>query len=336
MNPTEIVTLSRFLLEERRRLHSDITGAFTELLLEVAFAGKVVAREVNKAGLVKILGLEGDTNIHGDAVTKLDVYANRVFYNALDHTGLLCVMASEEDDEIIEIPDRFPVGEYVLVYDPLDGSSNIDANVSIGSIFAIYRRVTPRGKGSAEDCLQPGNRILAAGYILYSSSTMLICSTGHGVHGFTLDPSIGEFVLSHESIKAPEKAAVYSVNESNYDKWEEPVKRFVDRLKSGEASESDPMTARYIGSLVADFHRNLLYGGIFLYPADSKNKTGKLRLLYEANPLAYIAVQAGACASDGHNNILDKVPSSIHEHTPLFIGNREMVEMVEKFIRGEE
>lgn len=334
MQPKGIVTLSRFMLEERRKLHKDASGAFTELLLEVAFAAKVVAREVNKAGLVEILGLEGEENIHGEEVTKLDVYANRVFYNALDHMGLLCIMASEENDEIIEIPDKFSPGEYVFVFDPLDGSSNIDANVSIGTIFAIYRRVSAGGKGTVEDLLQPGNRILAAGYIIYGSSTMFVYSTSNGVHGFTLDPSIGEFILSHEDIRLPETAKVYSVNERNYGKWDESVRRFVDYLKSGAAA-GGPTTARYIGSLVADFHRNLLYGGIFLYPADSKNKNGKLRMLYEANPLAYVIEQAGGYASDGHTRILDKVPAQIHERTPLFIGNWEMVELAEKFIKGE-
>jgi fructose-1,6-bisphosphatase I len=252
----------------------------------------------------------------------------------MDHMGLLCVMASEENDELIEIPDRFPAGDYVLVFDPLDGSSNIDANVSIGTIFAIYRRVTARGKGTVEDLLQPGNRILAAGYIIYGSSTMFVCSTGGGVHGFTLDPGIGEFILSHENIRVPEKSKVYSVNEAYYDKWEEPVRKYVDYLKSGQA-ETGPSTARYIGSLVADFHRNLLYGGIFLYPADSKNKSGKLRLLYEANPMGYIIEQAGGYASDGKQRILDKTPTDIHERTPLFIGNRDMVELAEKFMSGE-
>jgi fructose-1,6-bisphosphatase I len=327
-------TIRYRVLEEKRNLRKDATGAFTELLLEVAFAAKVVAREVNKAGLVEILGLEGGENIHGEDVTKLDVYANNVFYNALDHMGLLCVMASEENDELIEIPDRFPVGDYVLVFDPLDGSSNIDANVSIGTIFAIYRRVTARGKGTEEDLLQPGNRILAAGYVIYGSSTMFVFSTGQGVYGFTLDPGIGEFILSHENIQVPEKAKVYSVNEAYYDKWDEPVRKFVDYLKSGDA-ENGPSTARYIGSLVADFHRNLLYGGVFLYPADPKNKSGKLRLLYEANPMAYVIEQAGGYASDGHTRILDKKPADIHERTPLFIGNRNMVELAEKFIRGE-
>jgi fructose-1,6-bisphosphatase I len=335
MKPAGIVTLSRFMLEKRRRLHRDASGAFTELLLEIAFAAKVVAREVNKAGLVEILGLEGGENVHGEDVTKLDVFANNVFYNAMDHMGLLCVMASEENEDLIEIPDRFHTGEFVLVFDPLDGSSNIDANVSIGTIFAIYRRVSARGKGTVEDLLQPGNRILAAGYVIYGSSTMFVCSTGQGVHGFTLDPGIGEFILSHENIQVPEKAKVYSVNEAYYDKWDEPVRKFIDHLKSDEAPEGSPNTARYIGSLVADFHRNLLYGGIFFYPADAKNKSGKLRLLYEANPMAFIIEQAGGYASDGHMRILDKKPADIHERTPLFIGNRNMVELAEEFIRGE-
>lgn len=332
MKPKSIITLSRFMLEERRRLQKDATGAFTELLLEVAFAAKVVAREVNKAGLVEILGLEGGENVHGEDVTKLDVFANNVFYNALDHTGLLCVMASEENDEIITIPDRFPAGEFVLVFDPLDGSSNIDANVSIGTIFAIYRRVTPKGRGAVEDLLQPGKRILAAGYVIYGSSTMFVCSTGSGVYGFTLDPGIGEFILSHEDIRVPEKAKVYSVNEAYYDRWDDGTRRLFDYLKSAESPVS---TSRYIGSLVADFHRNLLYGGVFIYPPDSKSKSGKLRLLYEANPMAFIIEQAGGYASDGHQRILDKVPTDIHERTPLYIGNKDMVELAEKYVRGE-
>jgi len=334
VSPT-IVTLSRFLIEERRKYFGEKQGEFTELLFDVAFAAKVVASEVNKAGLVGTLGQMKEGNLHDEEVARLDVFANRVFYHALDHTGLLCVMASEENEKIIEIPDKFPCGDYVLVFDPLDGSSNIDANVSIGSIFAIYRRVTARGKGTEEDCLQPGNRILAAGYVIYGSSTMFVYSSGHGVHGFTLDPSIGEFLLSHENIRIPHEPKVYSVNEFYYDRWEEPVKRFVDYLKRNAEATKGPTTARYIGSLVADFHRNLLYGGIFLYPADSVNKSGKLRLLYEANPLAYIAEQAGGYASDGYTRILDKVPKSLHERTPLFIGNRDMVVMAEKFIQGK-
>jgi len=253
-------------------------------------------------------------------VMKLDDFANRTIFQALDHTGYLCVMASEENEEVLDIPKQYPIGKYVLNFDPLDGSSNIDANVSVGTIFSIHRRVTPgEGPGCADDCMQVGRKQIGAGYLVYGSSTMLVYSTGQGVHGFTYDPSVGEFLMSHEDIRIPKRGSIYSINEGYSDLWDEGTLRYVASLKKR------PYKSRYIGSLVADFHRTLLYGGIFLYPADKKHQQGKLRLLYEAAPLAFIAEQAGGMAMDGKRPVLDVEPKSLHQRTPLIIGSEEDV-----------
>ena len=274
--------------------------------------------------------------MQGEAVQKLDVFAQEVIYRAMDHTGYLCCMVSEEEEDYIPIPEKFPAGEYVLVFDPLDGSSNIDVNVSIGTIFAIYRRISGAERGSLEDCLQPGRNQIAAGYMVYGSSTMMVYTSGSGVHGFTLDPSIGEFILSHPDIRIPEPSLrPFSVNESNQPRWDTSVQKFVEHLKTSAASDSPgSLSSRYIGSLVADFHRTLLRGGLFLYPADSKSPEGKLRLLYEAAPLALIAEAAGGRASDGQRDILDISPTELHQRTPLFIGSHDLVDMAESFLSG--
>jgi fructose-1,6-bisphosphatase I len=281
-----------------------------------------------------VLGATVSANVHGEIQQKLDVYADQVIFRMNDHTGRVCVMASEEHDDLLHIPDRFQPGTYALIYDPLDGSSNIDVNASIGTIFAIHRGITPgEGRGTREDVLQPGNRLVAAAYVIYGSSTMLVYSTGHGVHGFTLDPSVGEFLLSHPDIEIPSPGVYYSANQGNEKHWTPGVRRYVQWLQGMDEEERPPLAQRYIGSLVADFHRNLLRGGVFLYPGDSRKPSGKLRLTYEAQPLAFIAAQAGGYASDGLSDILDLVPQSTHQCVPFFAGNRDLVEKAEWFLR---
>jgi fructose-1,6-bisphosphatase I len=330
----KVVTISRHIMEQER-LYPTATGDFSDLLSEITLAAKMIRKEVNKAGLVNILGKAGDTNVQGEEQMKLDVFADQTVFKALDHTGHLCVMASEENEEVLHIPEQYPCGKYVLNYDPLDGSSNIDANVSIGTIFSILRRITPgEGRGDVSDCMQPGYRQVCAGYVMYGSSTMIVYTTGQGVHGFTYDPSVGEFLLSHDNIRIPSRATIYSINEGNNHLWDDATRRFIDYVKTPDRETGRPYSGRYIGSLVCDFHRNLLYGGIFLYPADRKNRDGKLRLLYEANPLAFIVEQAGGYASDGKVRILDKVPTRLHERTPLVIGNRDDVMMYEDMVAG--
>jgi fructose-1,6-bisphosphatase I len=331
----KVVTIARHIMEQER-LYPAATGDFSDLLSDITLAAKMINREVTKAGLVNILGKAGDTNVQGEEQMKLDVFADQVMFRALDHTGHLCVMASEENESVLLIPEQYPCGKYVLNYDPLDGSSNIDANVSIGTIFSILRRITPGdGCGDETDCMQPGFRQVCAGYVMYGSSTMFVYTTGNGVHGFTLDPSVGEFLLSHENIRIPRRGRIYSTNEGNQHLWDEPTRRFIDHLKTPDKETGRPYSSRYIGSLVCDFHRNLLYGGVFLYPADRKSPGGKLRLLYEANPLAFIVEQAGGAASDGRGRILDRVPDSLHARTPLIIGSSEDVKLYEEFVAGK-
>lgn len=330
-----VVTIERHIVDQERRF-PEATGAFSSILYELALAAKIIAREVNMAGLVDILGGTDATNVHGEWVRKLDAWAHDVIFKALDHGGHLCCMASEEAEEIMPIPDRFPTGKYVLLYDPLDGSSNIDANVSIGTIFSIHRKVSAGERGGLEDVLQPGRTQLAAGYVVYGSSTMLVYTTGNGAHGFTLDPSIGEFLLSHPNIRIPDPPQrIYSVNEGNYSIWSDGQRRLVDHFKGVDGANDKPFSGRYIGSLVADFHRTLLYGGIFMYPADAKNQKGKLRLLYEAAPLAFICEHAGGRGSDGERNILDIEPDSLHQRTPLYLGSTPFVETAERFLEAD-
>jgi fructose-1,6-bisphosphatase I len=327
MPQSHVVTISRFLVDQQR-LHPEATGAFTDLLGDIALAAKVISREVNQAGLVDILGSADDENVHGEEQQKLDVFANRVVIRALDHTGHVACMASEESEEMIPIPEKFKAGEYVVIFDPLDGSSNIDVNVSIGTIFSIHRKQSEGERGVLADCLQAGSKQVAAGYIVYGSSTMLVYTSGAGVHGFTLDPSIGEFLLSHPLMRFPEPSQkVYSINESYYRRWSPPQQRLVSYMKGDGGFGS-----RYIGSFVADIHRTLLQGGIFMYPADDKSPKGKLRLLYEAAPMAMIVEQAGGKASDGCRRLMDIVPESLHERTPLYMGSREFVELAEKYL----
>jgi fructose-1,6-bisphosphatase I len=331
MPDSHVFTISRFLVDEERS-HPEATGNFTGLLHDIALAAKVIGREVNKAGLVDILGATDAENVHGETVQKLDIFADQVMFRALDHTGLVACMASEENETFLPIPDKFPAGEYVVIYDPLDGSSNIDVNVSIGTIFSIHRKVSTGERGTLEDCLQPGSRQVAAGYVLYGSSTMLVYTTGAGVHGFTLDPSIGEFLLSHPNMRIPEPPRkVYSVNEAYYARWSRGQQRLVSHLKTEGGFGS-----RYIGSLVADIHRTLLQGGIFMYPGERKNPTGKLRLLYEAAPMAMIVEQAGGRASTGVEDILDVVPESLHQRVPLYMGSADFVDLAEEMLAREE
>jgi fructose-1,6-bisphosphatase I len=329
-------TLARHIIEQERK-HPEATGELSSLLHDLSLAAKVISLEVNKAGLVDILGFTGDNNVHGEQVKKLDIYAHDMMVRAMDHGGHLCAMASEEEEDIIHIPPHFHIGKYVLLFDPLDGSSNIDANVSIGTIFSIYKRVTPDNQpGTDDDCLQPGHKQVAAGYVIYGSSTMLVYTAGNGVHGFTLDPAFGEFILSHKNIQTPKKAKIYSINEGNYLYWHPGLKKYIKYLQDEDKETSRPYSSRYIGSMVADIHRNLLYGGIFMYPADSRNPNGKLRLMYECNPMAFIIEQAGGRASNGKMRILDIQPEKLHQRVPIFIGSEEDVKMVEKFMAEEE
>ncbi|MFN2181867.1 MAG: class 1 fructose-bisphosphatase [Candidatus Promineifilaceae bacterium] len=325
-------TIERFILENQPDY---ARGEFTNLLYDIALAAKLIAIKTNRAGLVNILGEVGEDNVQGEKQQKLDVYADDIIFRMCDHTGRLCAMASEEREGLIEIPDRFRKGSYVLVYDPLDGSSNIDVNVSIGTIFGIFRAVDWNLRGRLEDVLQPGRNMVGAGYVLYGASTMLVYSTGMGVHGFTLNPELGEFLLSHPNMSLPEPPAYYSVNTSYYRRWSPGVQKYL-RWLQGQEGDDPQLSSRYIGSLVADFHRNLLRGGVFCYPSEMNKPNGKLRLLYEAAPLAYLVEQAGGYATDGRDSILDIVPDSIHQRTPLFIGNRSLVERVESYVAEEE
>lgn len=326
---SKIVTIERFIFDNQP---AHARGEFTNLLYDIALAAKVISYKTNRAGLIDILGRVGMTNIQGEEQQKLDIYANDIIFRVCDHTGRLCVMASEENETILEIPPQFPKGTYVLIFDPLDGSSNIDVNVSIGTIFGIYRCLDWEHRGRLEDCLQPARKLVAAGYILYGSSTMLVYSTGKGVHGFTLDPEIGEFLLSHENMKYPEPAQYYSANHANFCQWTSGVQKYVNWLQGIEGKDHLKLSERYIGSLVADFHRNLLKGGIFMYPGEVKKPNGKIRLLYEAGPLSFLAEQAGGYGSMGTGSILDIVPTNLHQRTPMFIGNRSLVKKAEEFI----
>ena len=330
----ELITIERHIIDQQK-LHPGATGEFSSLLYDITFAAKVIASEVNKAGLVDVLGATGEKNVQGEGVQKLDEYANAVIKSAMDHTGRLCVMASEEEEDIIPIPEQYPCGHYCLLFDPLDGSSNIDANVSVGSIFAIFRKKSKGPRGTLEDCLQRGTDLVAAGYVVYGSSTMFVFSTGDGVDGFTLDPSVGEFLLSHPDIQIPARGKIYSVNEGNRPYWDENTVRYIDHLQQVDPATGRPYTSRYIGSLVADFHRNLLYGGIFLYPLihkGDKPPRGKLRLLYEAIPMAFICEQAGGGATDGKQRILEIEPTELHQRVPLVVGSREDVEEAAEFL----
>lgn len=329
-----VFTLEQFI-SEREKDFPFATGELSNILRNISLAAKVINREVNKAGLVDILGITGQENVHGETVKKLDVFAHHEMIAALSLGGECSVLASEEEEDVIRVSAK--QGNYAVLFDPLDGSSNIDVNVSIGTIFSIYRRTNT--SEAIEDlrleAKQPGNQQVAAGYVLYGSSAMLVYTTGRGVNGFTLDPSIGEFLLSHPDIKIPESGKYYSTNQGYYDLWEDGLKNYIRYLQSSDNPLGQPYGMRYIGTLVADIHRTLFYGGIFMYPATTTSPKGKLRLLYENNPMALIIEQAGGKASDGHSRILDIVPDKLHQRTPLFIGSKQDVEVAESFLRGE-
>jgi fructose-1,6-bisphosphatase I len=322
--PTSVITIERFIIEQERQF-PEATGQLSAILYDIALAAKIIASKVRRAGLVDILGAAGVENVQGEMQQKLDVFANETIVKAMDHGGRLCVMASEEEPGLIHIPEGFKCGKYVLLFDPLDGSSNIDVNVPVGTIFSVLQKITRGPRGEMEDVLQPGRRQVAAGYIIYGSSTMLVYTTGQGAHGFTLDPSIGEFLLSHPNIRTPHTGRYLSVNDSYEQLWDEPTKSLMRRYR-GLDGERKALNVRYVGSLVADFHRNLLGGGVFAYPANRKSPKGKLRLLYEASPLAFIVKEAGGAATDGTRDILDLQPDELHQRTPLYIGSKQEVD----------
>lgn len=329
-----VKTLGQFIIE-RQSDFPYAKGELSRLLRDIGIASKIVNRAVTKAGLIEILGETGDTNVHGEQVKKLDVYANEQFIAAFKAGGEVCAVASEENDDIIPIYSEISKNaKYVVAIDPLDGSSNIDVNVSVGTIFSIYRRKSEVGSaGQLSDFLQTGLEQVAAGYVVYGSSCMLVYTTGRGVNGFTLDPSIGEFCLSHPDIKIPADGNIYSINEGNYLKFPDGVKKYIKYCQEEDKQTNRPYSSRYIGSFVADFHRNLMKGGIFIYPSTAKSPKGKLRLLYECNPLAFIVEQAGGMATDGFERILTKKTESLHQTTPLFIGSKNMVEKAMGFMK---
>lgn len=324
-------TLGEFIVEKQHDfLHA--TGELTALLSAIKLGAKIIHRDINKAGLVDILGVSGSENVQGEVQQKLDLFANEKLKAALKARGIVAGIASEEEEQIV-VFDNGAQAKYVVLMDPLDGSSNIDVNVSVGTIFSIYQRITPAGSPITErDFLQPGNKQVAAGYVVYGSSTMLVYTTGYGVHAFTYDPSLGVFCLSQERMRFPPRGNTYSINEGNYIKFPNGVKQYLKYCQREDPASNRPYTSRYIGSLVADFHRNLLKGGIYLYPVTASHPQGKLRLLYECNPIAFLAEQAGGKASDGEQRILDIVPQTLHQRCPFFTGNQHMVEDLEKFM----
>lgn len=330
--PASFKTLEQFIIEQQHRVpHS--TGSFSRLLRDISVAAKIVNRDMRRAGLVDVYGDTGEVNVQGEVQKKMDALAHREFVTALKRGGECCLIGSEEHAEAIPISTNGDSdGNYIVLMDPLDGSSNIDVNVSVGTIFSIYRLPDGRHTPTLADAFQPGIDQVGAGYIVYGSSTTLVYTTGDGVNGFTLDPSIGEFLLSHPNIKTPANGSIYSINEGNYNSWEPGLKAYIKWLQEDRKEEGRPFSARYIGSFVSDFHRNLLKGGIYMYPASRSNPKGKLRLMYEANPLAFIVEQAGGAASSGKGRIMEVIPETLHQRTPLFIGSRAMVEMVESFL----
>jgi fructose-1,6-bisphosphatase I len=325
-------TLGQFIIEKQADFPY-AKGELSRLLRDIGIAAKIVNREVNKAGLADILGENGTTNIQGEGQKKLDVYANEQFISALKHGGECCIVASEENDEFIEIDSEVSKdAKYIVAIDPLDGSSNIDVNVGIGTIFSIYRRKSTKGKATLEDVLQRGSEQVAAGYVIYGSSTMLVYTTGKGVNGFTLDPSIGEFCLSHPDMKIPKDGVIYSINEGYYVHFPDGVKKYIKYCQVEDAKTSRPYTSRYIGSMVADIHRNLIKGGIFIYPITASAPKGKLRLVYECNPMAFIIEQAGGRASNGYERILDLEVTELHQRSAIFIGSENMVHKAEELM----
>jgi fructose-1,6-bisphosphatase I len=319
-------------IAEQQRLHPNASGEFTAMLWDLVLAVKMIAREVRRAGLIDILGAVGTQNVHGETVQKLDLYALDRIIESMAHGGHLCCMASEERTNVIPIPAKYRKGNYVLLFDPLDGSSNIDVNISIGTIFSILRKTSKGDDGCLDDCLQPGLRQLAAGYVIYGSSVMLVYTVGQGVHGFTLDPTVGEFLLSHPNMTIPPRGKTYSINEGNSAAWDPGTANYVKHLKERDSASNRPYSLRYVGTLVADVHRTLINGGIFMYPASPKPK---LRLLYEANPMAFLMEQAGGRATTGAQRILEVQPTELHQKVPLVLGSREDVEAYEAFVQGK-
>ncbi|MGF1807156.1 class 1 fructose-bisphosphatase [Aliivibrio sifiae] len=330
---SEIRTLGEFIVAKQHDF-PHASGELSSLIGSIKLAAKIVNREINKAGLVDITGASGEENIQGEQQQKLDLYANDKFKAALENRDQVCGVASEEEDEAVAFNKELNQNaKYVVLMDPLDGSSNIDVNVSVGTIFSIYRRISPIGTPAIEeDFLQPGNKQVAAGYIIYGSSTMLVYTTGNGVHGFTYDPSLGVFCLSHENMKVPQDGNIYSINEGNYIRFPEGIKQYLKYCQEMKPEENRPYTSRYIGSLVSDFHRNLLKGGIYLYPSTQAYPNGKLRLLYECNPMAMLIEEAGGKATDGEQRILDIKPTELHQRVPFFVGSSNMVDKVQDFL----
>ncbi|HLP89416.1 MAG TPA: class 1 fructose-bisphosphatase [Nostocaceae cyanobacterium] len=325
----DCTTLSRHVLQQLQSFSPDAQD-LSALMNRISLAGKLVARRLSRAGLMEgVLGFTGEVNVQGESVKKMDVYANEVFISVFKQSGLVCRLASEEMEKPYYIPENCPIGRYTLLYDPIDGSSNTDTNLSLGSIFAIRQQEGTDTNGDAKDLLADGNKQIAAGYILYGPSTMLIYSIGKGVHSFTLDPSLGEFILTEENIRIPDHGSIYSVNEGNFWQWEESIREYIRYVHRTEG-----YTARYSGAMVSDIHRILLQGGVFLYPGTVQKPEGKLRLLYESAPLAYLIEQAGGRASTGKMDILDVVPTKLHQRTPLIIGSKEDVAKVESFIKN--
>ncbi len=329
-----IQTLGEFIID-RQSDYPGSTGELSALFSAIRLAAKIVHREINKAGLVDIVGLAGEENTHGEQQQKLDVFANEKFKTALSNRGVVCGLASEEEEQFVHFEQGLNLqAKYVVLIDPLDGSSNIDVNVSVGTIFSVYKRISPAGQPVTEaDFLQPGTEQVAAGYVIYGSSTMLVYTTGNGVNGFTYDPSLGVFYLSHENMRIPEDGVIYSINEGNYVHFPEGVKKYIKYCQVEDDATQRPYTSRYIGSLVSDFHRNLIKGGIYLYPTSSRYPNGKLRLLYECNPMSFLAEQAGGKASYGPNGrVMEMEPKELHQRCPFFVGSKNMVEKVEAFL----
>lgn len=327
-------TLESYIAKEQRAF-PESRGVFTDILRRIGVASKVISAKTQKAGILDVLGKQGQENVQGEQQMKLDVIANEIMKATFHWMPSVAGMATEEEEEYTVFPRaaNYEGDRYIVLFDPLDGSSNIDANVSVGTIFSVHRIAAEAETLSLGDFLRPGRQQIGAGYVIYGSSTMFVFTTGHGVHGFTLDPEIGEYILSHENIRIPDRCKCFSANEANYAKWDEPTKRFADLIRYGDDPRYAKTSSRYIGSLVADFHRNLLYGGVFLYPADARTGKGKLRLLYECAPMAMLAEQAGGLASAGRERILDIVPRELHQRVPIVVGTRREVELYEGMVR---
>ncbi len=326
------ITLTRYIIQSQAA-HPGATGEFSALMAQIGLVGKMIANDLRRAGLINILGTTGTTNVQGETVKKLDEISNEAFLKVFQYSGLVCALASEEMEKPVQLPENWPTGKYMLLFDPLDGSSNTDVNMPLGTIFSILRH-DGKGLPSESELIRKGTKQEAAGYLMYGSSTMLVFTAGHGVHGFTLDPGIGEYYLSHENIQIPARGQVYAVNEGNAQKWPDGTRKFVEHLKGRDKQTGRPYAARYSGCLVADVHRVLLGGGVYLYPAEVDKPDGKLRLLYEANPLAMVVEQAGGKASTGMMRILDVEPKSLHQRVPLLIGSRDDVTLAEDFMLG--